>query len=437
MPDFLGAEAGPPLAMKEPMVKWARPAAILSLGFATACVTNQDGELTLDEASQDIVGGTTTQITSVPWQVSLQDAQGGHFCGGSIVTPTWIVTASHCLSGGAPPPARVVAGISRLSQSAAGQIKQVKRVIVYPGFTDPTTGKDAALIELTTPLTLDGINVKAIRPITARSPAALTAVGVMTTVSGWGATVEGGATLPDQLLSVQVPIVPLTAANTAYNMTITADQLPAGVAAGGKDSCQGDSGGPLIVMNGTEPMLAGIVSWGEGCARANTPGLYARVGSFATWMDGFAGGPPTAVAGADVTVGKGEPVNLDATASTDTGFGEITSYAWTQVGGAPVTLAGADAMNASFTAPSTTGVIELELTVRDGSGNNSTDRVVVTVSASGGGGGSGGGSGGGTGTGDETADNAITGGCSTGGRGNGSVMILVGLGLLIARHRRT
>lgn len=75
--------------------------------------------------------------------------------------------------------------------------------------------------------------------------------------------------------------------------------------------------------------------------------------------------------------------------------------------------------------------------VRDGSGNNSTDRVVVTISASGGGGGSGGGSGGGTGTGDETEDNAITGGCSTSGNSTGSMMILVGLGLLIARRRRT
>lgn len=423
--------------MKLVMVKWARPAAILSLGFATACVTNEDGELALDEASQDIVGGTATQITSVPWQVSLQDAQGNHFCGGSIVTPTWIVTASHCLSGGAPPPARVVAGISRLSQSAAGQIKQVKRVILYPGYTDPTTGKDAALIELTTPLTLDGTNVKAIRPITARSSATLTAPGAMTTVSGWGATVEGGQTLPDQLLSVQLPIVPLTQANTAYNMTITADQLAAGVAAGGKDSCQGDSGGPLIVMNGTEPMLAGIVSWGEGCARANTPGLYARVSSFAGWMDTYAGGPPTAVAGADRNVGTGETVQLDATSSTDTAFGEITSYAWTQVGGSSVTLAGANTMVASFTAPSTTGVIELELTVRDAGGNSSTDRVQVTVAASGGGGGSGGGSGGGGGeTGDGAEDNAITGGCSAGGSSSGSMMLLVGLGLLIARRRR-
>jgi len=88
------------------MVKWASIAAVLSLGLASACVTDGD-EIQLDETTQDIVGGTATQITAVPWQVSLQDAQGNHFCGGSIVTPTWIVTASHCLQGAAP--GRVVA----------------------------------------------------------------------------------------------------------------------------------------------------------------------------------------------------------------------------------------------------------------------------------------------------------------------------------------
>src|SRR5687767_7240699 len=139
-----------------------------------ACVTE---EPTLGEEAQEIVGGTATQITSVPWQVSLQSAAGAHFCGGSIVAPTWIVPAAHCVADGAP--GRIVAGISRLSQSATGQIRNVKRVITFPGYTDPTAGKDAALIELASPLTLDGTNVKAIRPITSASPAEATAPGVM------------------------------------------------------------------------------------------------------------------------------------------------------------------------------------------------------------------------------------------------------------------
>lgn len=424
------------------MMKSSRCFAMLSLGLAGACVT----EPGIDETAQEIVGGTATQITSVPWQVSLQTANGAHFCGGSIVTPTWIATAAHCMGGGAP--ARIVAGISRLSQSASGQVRQVKRVVIAPGYTDATLGKDAALIELTAPLTLDGVNVKAIRPILASSPAALTAPGAMTIVSGWGATAEGAQTLPDQLQSVQVPIIALAQASASYNMTLTEDQLAAGVAAGGKDSCQGDSGGPLVVMNGAEPMLAGIVSWGEGCARADRPGLYARVGSFAKWMDTYAGGPPVAAAGTDTSASMGQRVQLDGRSSTDASFGEITSYAWRQIGGASVTLEGADTAQAAFVAPTTSGTIELELTVRDDAGNTSTDQISVTVSASGGDGdGDGDGNGSGTGTGNGTGGGGgdddyegadVIGGCSvhSGAGSTGPALVLALLGLFARRRRQ-
>lgn len=384
----------------------------------------------LGQDTQEIVGGTATQISSVPWQVSLQSADGQHFCGGSIVTPTWIVTAAHCMEGGAP--ARIVAGVSRLSQSATGQVRSVKRVVSYPGYSDPSAGKDAALIELTMPLTLDGTNVRAIRPMTSAMASTLTAPGVMTTVSGWGVTAEGGQTIPDQLQSVQLPIVATTVANTAYNMTITDDQLAAGVAAGGQDSCQGDSGGPLVVMDQGEPLLAGIVSWGEGCARANTPGLYARMASFSSWADGYAGGPPVAAAGADISAKPGTQVTVDGSASADSGFGVIASYAWKQASGAPVTLGSANTQQLTFTAPSTLGTVELELTVTDGGGASATDRVTVTISNTGGGGG------GGTGTGDGEDDlgQDVYGGCSA-HRGSTGPLLLVIVGMLLRRRRRS
>ncbi|MEZ4361048.1 MAG: trypsin-like serine protease [Kofleriaceae bacterium] len=408
------------------LLKWS--ACALLVGSLLGCV---EPDASISEDLRPIVGGTIIELSAAPWQVSLQTAQGQHFCGGSIVAPTWIVTAAHCVEEGAP--GRVLAGTSRLSRASTGQVRTIKRVLSYPGYVSPEQGKDAALLELTTALDLSGA-ARAVRPLTAVDPAALVAPGVLATVTGWGALSEGSTVTPDELRSVQVPIVALADASADYGQTLTQDQLAAGVrGVGGRDSCQGDSGGPLVVSAGGEPRLAGIVSWGEGCARANAPGLYGRVTSFASWMDGYVGGPPTANAGADVSVPMGARVQLDGGASADAGFGVIASYTWRQVGGDAVVLEGATGVSASFTAPGAAGTIELELTVADEQGATASDRVVVTVSKQGGGGG---GDGGGDGGGSDDVE-VISGGCQAAPGGGLALFLLGGLGAMLGRRRRT
>ena len=60
--------------------------------------------------------------------------------------------------------------------------------------------------------------------------------------------------------------------------------------AGGVDSCQGDSGGPLNLRAfGKVPVQVGVVSWGLGCARENSPGIYTRVSAYAGWIASVTG----------------------------------------------------------------------------------------------------------------------------------------------------
>lgn len=97
-----------------------------------------------------------------------------------------------------------------------------------------------------------------------------------------GTTSSGSSSLPSALRRVDVPIVARSTCNTNYSGDITSAMVCAAVSGGGKDSCQGDSGGPLV---NTGKQLIGIVSWGQGCALANYPGVYTRVGSFVTWIN--------------------------------------------------------------------------------------------------------------------------------------------------------
>lgn len=103
-------------------------------------------------------------------------------------------------------------------------------------------------------------------------------------VTGWGALSENGNS-PDLLQKVEVPFVDNAKCKQTYFGLNEQQMLCAGYEEGGKDACQGDSGGPMVFRYSSDQwVVAGVVSWGWGCARPNTPGVYTRVSSYAQWI---------------------------------------------------------------------------------------------------------------------------------------------------------
>ena len=234
---------------------------------ATSGATTGNGPAV--QAQPRIVGGNEASIKDYPYAVYLTDSHDNQFCGGVLVSPSAVATAAHCASAVSQSAMRVVAG-RQDKRDEDGIVSQVTRVWVEPGFSDPTKGDDVAVLTLDRNLPYQPVKLPG------SSSASLYNAGTNATVVGWGRTADGGAR-SQYLRSAVVPVVSDSTCKQDYSNYDSKSMVCAGYPDGGIDACQGDSGGPLVV-DGT---LIGVVSWGDGCAKAGKPGVYTRVSTYA------------------------------------------------------------------------------------------------------------------------------------------------------------
>jgi len=259
-----------------------------------------------EDIGNRIVGGNPTDPHEIPWQVGLVNSWSPRpFCGGTIISERFIMTAAHCMGGSF----QVLAQEHDVTDNSDGTKHNVKASTSHPNYNDNTYDYDYAIVELVEPLSLTGSS-KARAACLPTSSDVQFASGTSFVVSGWGALSEGGNS-PDVLHAVLVPHVSDAACNNYYDNYggITARMICAGQAQGAIDSCQGDSGGPLTWVDPTSSKvkLIGVVSWGVGCARPNNPGVYAEVSSVLPWIESVTGGINPTTAGPNPTTAAPNP----------------------------------------------------------------------------------------------------------------------------------
>ncbi|XP_077198874.1 transmembrane protease serine 2 [Paroedura picta] len=229
-----------------------------------------------------IVGGSAAALGEWPWQVSLY-IQRIHLCGGSIITPEWIVTAAHCVEGSYSEPSHwsVYAGILLQQEMLRSKGHKVAKIISHPNYDSETKNNDVALMKLRSPLMFDDT----IGPVCLPNPGMMFQPEQRCWISGWGAQRQGGNT-SKELHAAKVYLIESSRCNSryVYNGLILSTMICAGYLEGRVDSCQGDSGGPLVTEKHALWWLVGDTSWGTGCASVNKPGVYGNMTQFTDWI---------------------------------------------------------------------------------------------------------------------------------------------------------
>jgi secreted trypsin-like serine protease len=227
------------------------------------------------QAQPRIIGGHEATQGEYPAQGELLE-DGNFICGGSLVSNRYFLTAGHCVGDHPTDPTRYSVRLGNVGLDAGQefQFSDLERNAAYFETGPPESRiphNDTALF------TLEAVAPPQDEPIrlvtTGENP--LWSGEKLATLIGWGDT--GLTSESPVLLETTTPMVTDTQCANAYHSDFDATEAVC-AGDGNTDTCQGDSGGPLMVSDRSFLILAGITSWGFGCAQKDFPGVYTRLG---------------------------------------------------------------------------------------------------------------------------------------------------------------
>lgn len=249
-----------------------------------------------------VIDGSRAAPLSAPWMGMLSIEHEPPFCGCSLISQRWVVTAAHCFrSANKENPSflspeivhqkvRVKFGKQQRRQIEKGEVvRSIRTLVIYPQFELRTSVRnlanehDIALVELDQPVVFQ----PSVLPVCLPPPGFMDSVptGSLGVVTGWGRVSVRDSVMALTLQEAYLPLVNNSLCQQSSSYAITDNMLCAGYAESYRpDTCSGDSGGPFVLKHFNSWFLVGVVSWGEGCSNPKKFGIYTRVERYVPWI---------------------------------------------------------------------------------------------------------------------------------------------------------
>ncbi|XP_039441215.1 chymotrypsin-2-like [Culex pipiens pallens] len=221
-----------------------------------------------------IVGGQLAEPGQFPYQVSLRSAKNAHFCGGSVISDRWVLTAAHCIVGRSPVDTRIVVGTHLLD--SGGIYHGVARMVVHELYDASTRAFDVSLLQTESTILFSDL----VQPIGLGAGFVNLAHGAV--LSGWGQLEWTDVGMSNELRWLNTSVIMLADCRQGSSSTVAPNiflHKLCTLSPEGQGMCMGDTGGPLVL----DGVQIGVGSWGIPCGFGH-PDIYDRVSSHRAWI---------------------------------------------------------------------------------------------------------------------------------------------------------